>query len=104
VDQSEAPGQPILLRKRGDALMRAYSTGTDLIGSLRPGVVVAAAEDDYVVLWSGGNRFTVFLDGGSPLAEFSQSVDGFDQAKLVAQVWLEAFRRGADYVGGLVDA
>ena len=29
--------------------MRAYSTGTDLIGSLRPGVVVAAAEDDYVV-------------------------------------------------------
>lgn len=74
--------------------MRAYSTGTDLIGSLRPGVVVAAAEDDYVVLWSGGNRFT----------EFSQSVDGFDQAKLVAQVWLEAFRRGADYVGGLVDA
>jgi hypothetical protein len=26
--------------------MRAYSTGTDLIGSLRPGVVVAAA--DYV--------------------------------------------------------
>jgi len=49
VDQSEAPGQPILLRKRGDALMRAYSTGTDLIGSLRPGVVVAAAEDDYVV-------------------------------------------------------
>lgn len=36
--------------------MRAYSTGFDLIGSLRAGVYVAAAEDDYVVLWSGRQR------------------------------------------------
>jgi hypothetical protein len=67
-------------------------------------VYVAAAVDDYVVLWSGGNRFTVFLDGGRPLAEFTHSVDGLDQAQMVAQVWLEAFRRGADFIGGLVDA
>ena len=84
--------------------MRAYSTGFDLIGSLRAGVYVAAAEDDYVVLWSGHNRFTVFLDGGGPLAEFTHTVDGPADARKVAQVWLEAFRRGADYIGGLVDA
>ncbi len=84
--------------------MRTYSTGTELIGALRAGVYVAAAEDDYVVLWSGGNRFTVYLDAGGPLAEFTHTVASEAEARQVAQVWLEAFRRGADYVGGLVDA
>ena len=82
--------------------MRDFQIGTDLIGSLRTGAYVAAAADDYVVLFSG-NRFAVFVDG-APLGEFTHPVDGFEQAELVARVWLEAFRRGADHMCEFVDA
>jgi hypothetical protein len=84
--------------------MRDFQIGTDLIGSLRAGAYVAAAEDDYVVLYSGVNRFAVFVDGGH-LAEFTHNVESYDQAQTIASVWLEAFRRGADFIGEtLVDA
>jgi hypothetical protein len=84
--------------------MRSIQTGTDLVGALRAGTYVAAAEGDYVVLFSGGNRFSVYVDAGGPIAEFTHEVNGYDQARTIASVWLEAFRRGADFIGALADA